>query len=138
MRDNINKVSARGERTDNLATSAQGFRRGANRVRKNMWWKDVLGTVTQTATLLSTESQKAIQGMSKYIYEAGTSALSGPFLDDSKQESTTLEGKPPEGFGEDEDDISGKEIVGNLLAEWTTLPLNEFTTWVSRTEDERI
>jgi vesicle-associated membrane protein 4 len=44
MRDNINKVSERGERldslqdkTDNLATSAQGFRRGANRVRKAMW-----------------------------------------------------------------------------------------------------
>ena len=43
MRDNINKVSERGERldslqdkTDNLATSAQGFRRGANRVRKQI------------------------------------------------------------------------------------------------------
>ncbi|KZZ97672.1 Synaptobrevin [Moelleriella libera RCEF 2490] len=48
MRDNINKVSQRGERldalqdkTDNLANSAQGFRRGANRVRKAMWWKDM-------------------------------------------------------------------------------------------------
>lgn len=48
MRENINKVSQRGEhldslqdKTDNLAVSAQGFRRGANRVRKQMWWKDV-------------------------------------------------------------------------------------------------
>ncbi len=48
MRENINKVSQRGERldslqdkTDNLAASAQGFRRGANRVRKQMWWKDM-------------------------------------------------------------------------------------------------
>jgi len=48
MRDNIVKVAERGERldslqdkTDNLAVSAQGFRRGANRVRKNMWWKDM-------------------------------------------------------------------------------------------------
>lgn len=47
MRDNINKVAERGERldsienkTDNLAILAQGFRRGANRVRKDMWWKD--------------------------------------------------------------------------------------------------
>ncbi|KAG9979391.1 hypothetical protein KCU98_g8811, partial [Aureobasidium melanogenum] len=24
-----------------LAVSAQGFRRGANRVRKQMWWKDM-------------------------------------------------------------------------------------------------
>ncbi|KAF2273347.1 synaptobrevin [Westerdykella ornata] len=48
MRDNINKVSERGahldslqDKTDNLAVSAQGFRRGANRVRKQMWWKDM-------------------------------------------------------------------------------------------------
>lgn len=48
MRDNISKVSQRGEqldslqdKTDNLAVSAQGFRRGANRVRKQMWWKDM-------------------------------------------------------------------------------------------------
>ncbi|GAA5995645.1 uncharacterized protein JCM10292_005298 [Rhodotorula paludigena] len=48
MRDNITKVAERGERldalqdkTDNLAQSAQGFRRGANRVRKQMWWKDM-------------------------------------------------------------------------------------------------
>ena len=48
MRDNINKVAERGERldlienkTDNLAMSAQGFRRGANRVRKDIWWKDM-------------------------------------------------------------------------------------------------
>jgi hypothetical protein len=27
--------------TDNLAQSAQGFRRGANKVRKQMWWKDM-------------------------------------------------------------------------------------------------
>lgn len=47
MRKNINQVAERGERldtlqdkTDNLAVSAQGFRRGANRVRKQMWWKD--------------------------------------------------------------------------------------------------
>ncbi|KAI9674600.1 MAG: SNAP receptor, synaptobrevin [Trizodia sp. TS-e1964] len=48
MRDNITKVSQRGEhldslqdKTDNLAHSAQGFRLGANRVRKQMWWKDM-------------------------------------------------------------------------------------------------
>ncbi|KAL7412400.1 synaptobrevin-domain-containing protein [Mrakia frigida] len=47
MRENIQRVAERGERldalqdkTDNLAVSAQGFRRGANRVRKAMWWKD--------------------------------------------------------------------------------------------------
>ncbi|GAA5912039.1 synaptobrevin family protein [Sporobolomyces salmoneus] len=48
MRDNISKVAERGERldvlqdkTDTLAQSAQGFRKGANRVRKRMWWKDM-------------------------------------------------------------------------------------------------
>ncbi|KXN82931.1 hypothetical protein AN958_02014 [Leucoagaricus sp. SymC.cos] len=41
MKDNMDKVRERGEnleslqdKTDNLAVSAQGFRRGANRVRK--------------------------------------------------------------------------------------------------------
>ncbi|WWC67136.1 uncharacterized protein I206_101043 [Kwoniella pini CBS 10737] len=48
MHDNIQRVAERGERldalqdkTDTLAVSAQGFRRGANRVRKQMWWKDM-------------------------------------------------------------------------------------------------
>ena len=45
MRDNINKVAERGERLDslqdrtgNLAASAERFRRGANRVRKQQSW----------------------------------------------------------------------------------------------------
>jgi vesicle-associated membrane protein 4 len=29
------------DKADNLAVSAQGFRRGANRVRKQMWLKDM-------------------------------------------------------------------------------------------------
>lgn len=48
MRENINKVAARGrglddlqDKTDNLAASAAGFHSGANRVRKQMWWKDM-------------------------------------------------------------------------------------------------
>ncbi|CAG8657011.1 2052_t:CDS:2 [Acaulospora morrowiae] len=48
MRDNINRIAERGERldalqdkTENLSVSAQGFRRGANKVRKQMWWKDM-------------------------------------------------------------------------------------------------
>jgi len=60
MRDNINKVSQRGERldalqdkTDNLAVSAQGFRRGANRVRKQMWWKVRNGPSSSTLRLLT-------------------------------------------------------------------------------------
>jgi vesicle-associated membrane protein 4 len=46
MEDNVRMVRERGVRledlqnkTDDLATSAQGFRRGANQVRKKMWWK---------------------------------------------------------------------------------------------------
>ena len=46
MRDNINKVMDRGEglnhlqnKTGELADSANDFRRGANQVRKKMWWK---------------------------------------------------------------------------------------------------
>ena len=48
MDKNVRQLKAREERldslqnkTDNLAQSAQGFRRGANKVRKQMWWKDM-------------------------------------------------------------------------------------------------
>ena len=34
-------TKTRAENADTLAVSAQGFRRGANRVRKQMWWKDM-------------------------------------------------------------------------------------------------
>jgi len=48
MQDNIQKTSERGERlntlqdkSDRLAGNANQFRQGANRVRKQMWWKDM-------------------------------------------------------------------------------------------------
>lgn len=48
MKKNLESVAQRGEHIDqlqdkseNLNQSAQGFRRGANRVRKQMWWKNV-------------------------------------------------------------------------------------------------
>lgn len=48
MRDNVRRAGERGARlddlqgkTDHLADSAQQFRRGANQVRKKMWWKDM-------------------------------------------------------------------------------------------------
>ncbi|KAK5115028.1 hypothetical protein LTR62_001725 [Meristemomyces frigidus] len=48
MQKNIQLTSQRGERLDNLqdktdalAGQASNFRRGANRVRKQMWWKDM-------------------------------------------------------------------------------------------------
>ena len=48
MQDNIEKVMERGEKievlqdkTDDLQNSATKFKKGANRVRKAMWWKDM-------------------------------------------------------------------------------------------------
>ncbi|KAI8826543.1 synaptobrevin, partial [Fimicolochytrium jonesii] len=48
MQDNINKVMQRGEqldtlqnKTDDLQQSSLQFQRGASRVRKQMWWKDM-------------------------------------------------------------------------------------------------
>ncbi|GBC42447.2 SNARE protein Snc2, putative [Rhizophagus irregularis DAOM 181602=DAOM 197198] len=50
MRENINQVAQRGEaldslhdKTENLSVSAQGFRRGANRVRKQMCGDNFIG-----------------------------------------------------------------------------------------------
>lgn len=62
MHENLEKVSVRGQslnalqdRAENLATSSQCFRQSANRVRKQMWWKEVkmrLCLVVGVATLL--------------------------------------------------------------------------------------
>ena len=48
MKDNIEATAERGthidtlqDKTNNLQNSAQRFRTGANRVRKQMWWKDM-------------------------------------------------------------------------------------------------
>ncbi|EGG00825.1 uncharacterized protein MELLADRAFT_39514, partial [Melampsora larici-populina 98AG31] len=48
MRENITQVAERGERldalhdkTEHLSLTSQGFRTGAHRVRKEMWWKDM-------------------------------------------------------------------------------------------------
>ena len=48
MQQNIQRLAQRSEHIDqlqdkseNLNQSAQGFRRGANRVRKQMWWKNM-------------------------------------------------------------------------------------------------
>jgi vesicle-associated membrane protein 4 len=47
MQQNMDSLTARGERltdiegkTDNLQQTSVQFRRGANQVRKKMWWKD--------------------------------------------------------------------------------------------------
>ncbi|KAJ3208502.1 hypothetical protein HDU67_006694 [Dinochytrium kinnereticum] len=47
MNENINKVMQRGEhldtlqnKTEDLQSSSQQFRKGASAVRKQMWWKD--------------------------------------------------------------------------------------------------
>ncbi|KAK1227631.1 Vesicle membrane receptor protein (v-SNARE) [Marasmius sp. AFHP31] len=59
MRENITKVAERGERldslqdkTDNLAVSAQGFRRGANRVRKNMWYVGIAFHIAESSLIM--------------------------------------------------------------------------------------
>ncbi|KAI9295572.1 hypothetical protein K502DRAFT_279082, partial [Neoconidiobolus thromboides FSU 785] len=48
MQDNIDKVMEKQERletlndkAENLNQNAQQFKRGANKVRKRMWWKDL-------------------------------------------------------------------------------------------------
>lgn len=48
MQSNVNKLSQRGEnldalqnKTDTLQGHAEGFKRGATRVRKRMWWSNM-------------------------------------------------------------------------------------------------
>jgi hypothetical protein len=150
MRENINKVSQRGERldslqdkTDNLVVSAQGFRRGANRVRRQMNpWTRAYDAFTQKAAQLSIESQKTIRDMSTYVYKTGTVLFSGSNDDDGLDE---FEGKPiktaeePFGkFGEGDEEISNGNIVKDLLAAWTTLPLIDDITADDQIQNESI
>ncbi|KAL3899438.1 MAG: hypothetical protein SGCHY_002051 [Lobulomycetales sp.] len=64
MHENINKVMQRGEqldtlqnKTDNLQNSSAQFKRGASRVRKQMWWKNmklnmIIGAVVLTIIIV--------------------------------------------------------------------------------------
>ncbi|KAI9321006.1 synaptobrevin-domain-containing protein [Dichotomocladium elegans] len=59
MQDNIDKVMQRGERlddlrgkTEDLQSTAHHFRRGANQVRKRMWWKDLKWKIIIGVTIL--------------------------------------------------------------------------------------
>ncbi|KAI9322540.1 synaptobrevin-domain-containing protein [Dichotomocladium elegans] len=59
MQDNIDKVMQRGERlddlrgkTEDLQSTAHHFRRGANQVRKRMWWKDLKWKIIIAVTIL--------------------------------------------------------------------------------------
>ncbi|KAI8341658.1 synaptobrevin-domain-containing protein, partial [Chlamydoabsidia padenii] len=59
MQDNIDKVMNRGERIDDLRDRAEdlnatagNFKRGANQVRKRMWWKDLKWKIIIGTTIL--------------------------------------------------------------------------------------
>jgi hypothetical protein len=134
MRENIDKVLERGERldalsnkTDNLPISSQAFRRGANRVEKLSPWKSVYDAVTDNVARLSTESYKTVQDFSGSIYEAGTALFSKSKNEDEisneggYETGNTIGGR----LAAYDDGIMNENIVGELLAEWTTLPLQE-------------
>ncbi|KAI7902205.1 synaptobrevin-domain-containing protein [Cokeromyces recurvatus] len=59
MQENIDKVMQRGERlddlrgkTEDLQATATHFRRGANQVRKRMWWKDLKWKIIIAVTII--------------------------------------------------------------------------------------
>ncbi|KAI7904976.1 synaptobrevin-domain-containing protein [Cokeromyces recurvatus] len=59
MQENIDKVMQRGERlddlrgkTEDLQATAGHFRRGANQVRKRMWWKDLKWKIIIAVTII--------------------------------------------------------------------------------------
>lgn len=152
MRENINKVSQRGEqlnilsdKMDNRAVAAQGFRRGTNRARRQMNpCTRTYDAVTQNVARLSIEGYKTIQGLSGSIYEAGTALFSESKNDDII--SIKPGGKPVKtaeetfkGYNEEEEvEILNENIVGELLAKWITLPLHHHVTVDDQIENESI
>ena len=124
MRANIDNVSHRGERldslqdkTDNLAVSAPGFRRGANRARKTGPWTRTYVAVTNNVARLSIGGYHGIQRLFSGSEHDGTMAIDG------EGESGDPSGEYPHGYYKEEDEgVQNKNIVKELLAEWTTLP----------------
>lgn len=88
MHDNIQKVRERGEnldhlqtKTDNLANQAHGFRRGANRVRKQMWWKDMKMRMCLIAGVIILLLIIIVPSMWNRIFQAGCLHLMCKFTD---------------------------------------------------------
>jgi hypothetical protein len=146
MRDNINKVSQRGDRLDSLhdqvdlSVSAQGFRRGSNRVKKQTAWSRALEGVQALGSGLAQGVSGAIeaagtglvQGVSGAVEAAGSLVDNGRGLivgwdDEDEVENLGANVAPKASSerlfdfdeeGEDEDE----DVVNRLLSDWTTLP----------------
>lgn len=141
MRENINRVSERRERldaledkTDNLAVSAQGFRRSANRVRRQQY--TISGALGSVGTGVN-EAYKAMQEWSHSVYETGSSLLHSPespstaqglpqdAVDDAScygQAVKFFGGGTPFEAGKREDTTEDDEdLAEELLAQWTNL-----------------
>lgn len=116
MRENINKVSQRGERldslqdkTDNLAVSAQGFRRGANRVRKDMWWKDMKMRVCLVVCIII---------LLVVIIVPGKSILAGSALAAGEEELTSIDSRGHQNLNEEYESVLCIGIGGSLCSHW--------------------
>jgi hypothetical protein len=156
MRDNIQKVSERGEslhhlgiEEQELAVSAQGFRRGQPRKRKTAFptlpsWQ----SVTETVSSYSSSGVRTVQNLSGSIYETGSSIFTSPVGNSSRPIDEDLETEANEASvqdflvggrayshmlnDEDEDDDDeetedaiGSNVLPGLLSQWTTLQLDE-------------
>lgn len=135
MRENISKVSQRGERfdglqnkTDSLSASAQGFRLGAGRARRRMNpWTRVYDDVAGGLSNLGSAGFKKIQEVSGSIYEAGSallSALQENVIETEIQSPRISVTDDPSAFGiGGEEEYVEQNIVEKLVADWTTLPV---------------
>jgi vesicle-associated membrane protein 4 len=122
MRDNINKVSERGDRLDSLSDktgnlggglgSAQGFRRGANRIRKRKTWGYILSSPTtyisagkiaiDLTAVIGKMGARNVRDISTSIYNSGTSlipslppSLTGQSEEEEHEEEHEVEVEPP-------------------------------------------
>jgi vesicle-associated membrane protein 4 len=147
MRENAAKANERGSRldaledkTDNLAVSAQRFRRGANRVRKAKPWINLDRIVASTTVGLLGAAAGASAG-AQWVAEGLSTAGSGiTSAFTAKDEPKDTAAKVWHGFKgyasaierlddlnlatytqEDGADESNVDVVRQLLTEWTTL-----------------
>lgn len=110
-------MDALSDRSDNLSKSAQEFGRSAYRSRKQKAaWVELYDDVTDTVSTLGGQSYRAIRSLPGLIYEASTALFA------RSEEDAVIDEHDYQFQNTEQEDMAHRDIVEELLSEWTTLP----------------
>jgi hypothetical protein len=135
MRENIDKILARGEKLDalpppdfgNLTSTSKAFNDAARRVRrrKDIWnraYDEVVRLGSQGVDILQGLSGSIIETRSRLFAEAGKKMTTGDAPENIPDTLRDEHGREDDVSNEFEAEFEGKNVVDKLLSEWTNLP----------------